>query len=374
MATERMWRRVYVRMWRNGSFARLTRLPPSGQSLWCYLTTSPESTPLPGVIIDGKAAMAEILEWDLAVFEECFAELERERMAVADWSSRLIWLPAGPRLNPPISPNVVRAWGKTFKKLPECDLKQRIQQDLLTYLQGLGPSFWEAFAEVFEAFAPRARVVRNSSLFTDSEEVEEEVIPPPTPSTPDRSLREGAEIVAFFKRWSAEKLGTLRVITPKRRAAAHARLVEHGSGCLQAIIDEVLASPGLRGHNDREWKADVDWVLNPNNAAKVLEGKYRRWGAGKRPLTPQERAEAQRRAELAVGGHDPTAKPEWRWGWSRDDAEKYGGPEYGTQASPTKHRLWEEYIDRHAGTLGMEAELRAWPTFDEWLHQREETT
>jgi hypothetical protein len=30
----------------------------------------------------------------------------------------------------------------------------------------------------------------------------------------------------------------------------------------------------LWGSNDRQWKADFNWVLNENNLLKILEGKY----------------------------------------------------------------------------------------------------
>ena len=30
----------------------------------------------------------------------------------------------------------------------------------------------------------------------------------------------------------------------------------------------------LWGSNDRDWKADFNWVLNENNLLKILEGKY----------------------------------------------------------------------------------------------------
>ena len=36
----------------------------------------------------------------------------------------------------------------------------------------------------------------------------------------------------------------------------------------------VEKSDFLRGKNDRQWKADFDWLMNEQNMAKVLEGKY----------------------------------------------------------------------------------------------------
>jgi len=36
----------------------------------------------------------------------------------------------------------------------------------------------------------------------------------------------------------------------------------------------IVAAPHLRGENDRGWKVDLDWVLEPRNVSKILEGRY----------------------------------------------------------------------------------------------------
>lgn len=33
-------------------------------------------------------------------------------------------------------------------------------------------------------------------------------------------------------------------------------------------------TPFLNGSNSRGWRADFDWIINPDNIIKVLEGKY----------------------------------------------------------------------------------------------------
>ena len=30
----------------------------------------------------------------------------------------------------------------------------------------------------------------------------------------------------------------------------------------------------MKGENDRNWRADFDWIMKPTNMCKVLEGKY----------------------------------------------------------------------------------------------------
>jgi len=43
----------------------------------------------------------------------------------------------------------------------------------------------------------------------------------------------------------------------------------------QAALAEIVKSPFLRGSNSRGWKANMDWFLRPDSAAKILEGAYR---------------------------------------------------------------------------------------------------
>jgi len=63
---------------------------------------------------------------------------------------------------------------------------------------------------------------------------------------------------------------------PKRRLSTiRARLkerpdLEEWTG----IFQRVISSPFLRGENDKGWRAGFDWVLNPSNLAKIIEGAY----------------------------------------------------------------------------------------------------
>jgi hypothetical protein len=40
------------------------------------------------------------------------------------------------------------------------------------------------------------------------------------------------------------------------------------------VIENVKYSDFLKGNNNRNWTADIDWILKPNNFIKVLEGNY----------------------------------------------------------------------------------------------------
>jgi hypothetical protein len=66
---------------------------------------------------------------------------------------------------------------------------------------------------------------------------------------------------------------------------------------LPLLVEKVAASDFLCGYNDRQWRADIDWLLkNDTNYVKVLEGRYDNKSQsatalpvrGKDGLTPRE--------------------------------------------------------------------------------------
>lgn len=154
MGFEQIWRRVYVRMWRRGSFTKLSKMQPTGQGLWCYLLTCPDSLPLPGAIVSGKAGLAEDLSWSPEDLARCWAELEREGMAEADWVAKLIWLPGAPAHNLPQSVMVAVGWGTAWRSLPDCDLKWRIKREVVEALKEGPRGAGEGFLRGCEAKKP----------------------------------------------------------------------------------------------------------------------------------------------------------------------------------------------------------------------------
>jgi uncharacterized protein YdaU (DUF1376 family) len=94
-----------------------------------------------------------------------------------------------------------------------------------------------------------------------------------------RSLgREQAEaMVAVWNAICAPPLSRPRRIDGTRQTKLLRRLGEDfGSELAQweAYCRRVRASPHLCGENDRRWTADLDWVLEPRNINRILEGRY----------------------------------------------------------------------------------------------------
>lgn len=69
------YRNVDVRLWGDQKYRSLTPIKPSGQALFLYLLTNPNTTSLPGLFRAGAAAMAEELGWELKYFQKAFQEV-----------------------------------------------------------------------------------------------------------------------------------------------------------------------------------------------------------------------------------------------------------------------------------------------------------
>lgn len=65
-------------------------------------------------------------------------------------------------------------------------------------------------------------------------------------------------------------------ITEKRKQAIRARLnTGYTIEDFVKVFELAEESQFLRGKNDRNWSANFDWLINDQNMAKVLEGKYK---------------------------------------------------------------------------------------------------
>jgi hypothetical protein len=133
-------------MWSDPGFRSLSK---DAQLLNLYLLTGPHTTALPGAFIAGEAGMAESLSWPVKAFRRALSQLSDRGIVHADWQNRLVFLPSALNDNLPESPNVVRAWRKSFLEFPECDLKSEIRDSVRAVLEGLRGAKKEAFLEAF---------------------------------------------------------------------------------------------------------------------------------------------------------------------------------------------------------------------------------
>jgi len=90
----------------------------------------------------------------------------------------------------------------------------------------------------------------------------------------------------------------LRTVSDKRKKAISARWKEHGHSIdtFHELFKKAEASLFLKGKNQRNWSADFSWLMNSENMAKVLEGKYDNEKGG------QPHGEERRETEPTLSG------------------------------------------------------------------------
>lgn len=99
--------------------------------------------------------------------------------------------------------------------------------------------------------------------------------PPPGSALPPSPRIDYIAVMNDFNARFAGRLPAVSRMTDARRAAIRARIAECGSDSVAAVFDAIAASPFLCGANDRNWRADFDWVFKPKNYVKILENNYK---------------------------------------------------------------------------------------------------
>lgn len=112
----------------------------------------------------------------------------------------------------------------------------------------------------------------------------------------------------------------MKKVSDNRKKAIAARWKEYGQNLdtFRELFEKAESSLFLKGRNQRNWTADFNWLMNSDNMAKVLEGKYddKSSGFGRKEPVPgwmqhslgDAELEAQRRilqAEPETVGNNP---------------------------------------------------------------------
>lgn len=97
------------------------------------------------------------------------------------------------------------------------------------------------------------------------------------PTERDPVAPEG-KIEAFVQLWNettSRPLARCHGLSDKRKSHIRARLRDRGLSDWRDVFLRIERSSFCRGQNDRKWIASFDWIIeSPDNALKVLEGKY----------------------------------------------------------------------------------------------------
>ena len=81
------------------------------------------------------------------------------------------------------------------------------------------------------------------------------------------------ELKRFYNE-NNNNMSDVRVLTDKRKKQLRARINDDGVETFKEAVKKAAESDFLNGKNDRGWKADFEFIVNPNKFNKILEGAY----------------------------------------------------------------------------------------------------
>lgn len=90
----------------------------------------------------------------------------------------------------------------------------------------------------------------------------------------DPPLTESEVVEAWNSRMVPQGFPAVKRLTPERKRKLKARLRENSIDDWQEAMSALERSPFCRGDNNRGWRADFDFLLQPKSFTKLLEGAY----------------------------------------------------------------------------------------------------
>jgi hypothetical protein len=95
---------------------------------------------------------------------------------------------------------------------------------------------------------------------------------PPDPPTETKINYQ--KLIDFFNS-NRGNLPAIKILSEPRKKRISAIVKKYGKENLQKVILDCKNSDFIQGNNGREWRADFDWITQPKNFIKILEGNYK---------------------------------------------------------------------------------------------------
>lgn len=96
------------------------------------------------------------------------------------------------------------------------------------------------------------------------------------------ATKERVDYKAILEKYNSiegDRVSKCKSITPERKKHLNARIKEYGIEGVYKVIDNINSSNFLKNKfglntKDKKKKLSIDWIINPNNFVKILEGSY----------------------------------------------------------------------------------------------------
>ena len=95
-----------------------------------------------------------------------------------------------------------------------------------------------------------------------------------TNTTPNVSSKNDYDLFVNTYNTQCFNLSSVLKVTDKRKKAIASFLKQLTFEDFESACIKANNNPFLTGQNDRGWKADFDFIIKPDNVAKIIEGRY----------------------------------------------------------------------------------------------------
>lgn len=235
-------RSINTKIWCDEWFENLT---PEEKLIWLYLLTNQQTNML-GVYEISIRKMAFEIGLSEDQVRDSFQVFEESRKAFYYDGFVILtnWLK-----NQSLNSNMRVAAVQLYNRLPN-SLKDRINANPL-----------KGFESLYEAFRMLPKKEKEIEI-----EKEKEILP-------EKASIDFERIVEGYHSLCPD-LPRVTKLTEQRKSHLRARIKDQGEEKLNEVFRMAGASDFLCGRKNGDWKANLDWILNPTNFFKILEGNY----------------------------------------------------------------------------------------------------
>ena len=287
---------INVRMWSDSWFEGL---PPDFKLVWVYLLTN-EYTNMLGVYELSLKRIAYDTGLEKETLSKAFEGFAKDSKAFYLFDKWVV-LPNFLK-NQALNPNMLKSATQIYRNLPKelkdivlFDGSQSSRLEVVKPFQSLS-NHSETLSNHSETLSKDCQTLSEKEIEKEKEiEIEKENIRTFKQSSLSDSSESDPEFVEVeevedFKPNNREKNNYTAIvqmyneicksfpavtkISEKRKKAISARLKSYTVEELRKCFELAEASDFLKGANNRNWKADFDWLMCDSNLAKVLDLKY----------------------------------------------------------------------------------------------------
>jgi hypothetical protein len=265
--------KVSPSVWRSKKFKKLSG---EGEKLvYLYLLTCPHGNSAGCFDLDPSYVCADMGITEKA-YRKAMDSLSSVGLVLFDETENTVFITNWATFNPPT--NVKHAMGLVAQidGASSCALKAAALRDFKATIEAKGFDSMEALSKTID----RLSIAYAKPIDTLSHQTRPERDQTKTErERENKAPEEEISLVSLMDDWNsmASKSGLSKVerLTDQRRKALKARIEEAGSiEAFKTTMAKIAKSRFLTGQNDRKWKADFDFILQPTSFVKLSEGKY----------------------------------------------------------------------------------------------------